>query len=535
MARCLQELRRNYEAAIAFEKVVTQFPKHELAPKACWEAVVCYSLEFDNSGDPRDEQEKDRWMSLLVEKFPDSPDRDNILYLQGIKAESQDKLKEAADKFLQVPVRAGAYERALVRGGHCLRIDAMKRWSKDSKDATVKAQLEQAEAVFKKFLERLKDPANVPKDAEVAKDRTSLELIANQELATIYNHPTIGRSEECLKFLEEVAKRIPPDDERLAKILESQIQANLALGRVEPAVRTLDLLFERFPDGVPTAQASKSVAIRLDEMTEAMIKADPVKNKKAIEENLKKISQYYQKWLNGAMAFGLNAKVSDVKAVAETLYMIAKRLNELDETISSFIDLKGRIVPWKKYWEHAAFVHILLVTKFGDKLPDKERLLLMTRLARCQSFGAETAADWTMAKNAYEEIMRAFKVTDEKSGRLNMAALQAQPQLLNAYLELGHVYCELARRGTPIQYDNAINVFAEVAGVAGQGGELWWMAKYMAFSVMFQRGKGQDITMTKVGIENLERNYPTYDDGKWGMKEKFDALRKQVDQALKGR
>jgi hypothetical protein len=140
-----------------------------------------------------------------------------------------------------------------------------------------------------------------------------------------------------------------------------------------------------------------------------------------------------------------------------------------------------------------------------------------------------------MAKNAYEEIARVFKVADEKSGQLNIQAFQAQPQLLNAYLELGHVYAELARRGTPIQYDNAITVFANVTSVAAPGKELWWMAKYMALSTMFQRGKGQDITMTKVGIENLERNYPGFDGNEWGMKDKFETLRKQVDEAMKGR
>ena len=43
MGDCFKGLKRNYEAAVAYEKVFTLFPKDANAAKACFEAVRCYA------------------------------------------------------------------------------------------------------------------------------------------------------------------------------------------------------------------------------------------------------------------------------------------------------------------------------------------------------------------------------------------------------------------------------------------------------------------------------------------------------------
>ncbi|HKS16132.1 MAG TPA: tetratricopeptide repeat protein, partial [Planctomycetota bacterium] len=478
MGQCLQELKRHYEAAVAYEKVFTLQPKHEKAAKACFSASLCYGLEFETSGDKRDEEAADRFQAKLLD-WPNDPVSKNVRYVQAYKLQQAGKLKEAADLYAQVPADAEAYERSLVRGAYCLRVEASQQWAKNAKDPAVQKavrdQLQRAEGIFKKFLDWTRDhPAA---DAEAVKDRESLKLVANQELAYIYIHDSIGRAEECLKFLEQVAKDIPPSDERMAKLLEIQVRAHLALNQVDPAVKTLELMFERFQDHAATAQSCKSVAIRLDEITADLlagkggVKPDP----KVIEENLKKISKYYAKWLEGAMSFNLKATTGDVRAVAETLYMIAKRLNDLPDTVTSFLDLKGKyIIAWRKYFEDAAFVHKLLIGR-EDPKPTKERLLLMMRLARCYSFVADQTPDWVDAQRAYEEIVKSFEIVNSK-GEMNIPALQKFPELLSVYLELGHVYAELGRKGAKIQYDNALNVFFNVAAVAPLTGEAWWVS-----------------------------------------------------------
>ena len=72
--------------------------------------------------------------------------------------------------------------------------------------------------------------------------------------------------------------------------------------------------------------------------------------------------------------------MADVLSVAETLYMIAKQLNGLDENMISFLDLKGRAIAERQYFLDAAFVHALLTEGKVGKLPDRDRIVLMTRL-----------------------------------------------------------------------------------------------------------------------------------------------------------
>jgi hypothetical protein len=96
-------------------------------------------------------------------------------------------------------------------------------------------------------------------------------------------------------------------------------------------------------------------------------KADQAK----INENLKKISRYYAKWLNLAPALQMRITMADVLSVAETLYMIAKQLNGLDENMISFLDLKGRAIAEKQYFLDAAFVHAADRRQVG-KLPDRD-------------------------------------------------------------------------------------------------------------------------------------------------------------------
>ncbi|HTF56801.1 MAG TPA: tetratricopeptide repeat protein, partial [Planctomycetota bacterium] len=128
MGQCLQEMKRHYEAAVAYEKVFTLAPKHEKAPKACFAVVVCYTMEYELSADARDKEAVVRYRSKLAD-WPDDPVGDNIPYLEGLELEQAGKLPEAAVCYGKLRERAEAYEKGLVRGGHCLRIDAYRQWA----------------------------------------------------------------------------------------------------------------------------------------------------------------------------------------------------------------------------------------------------------------------------------------------------------------------------------------------------------------------------------------------------------------------
>jgi len=537
MGQCFQALKRSYEAAFVYEKVFTLYPKDANAAKACYEAVRCYNAEFVLSGDKRDDEQKEKYLSVLAANWPKDPAARNIKFVQAEKTEKTGDLKGAAELYRQVTEDAEAYESALVAQGYCYYADASKKYEKNPKDAgvqkDVKDELRLAEEALTKFLARAADASKTPTQPEQQKARVGLIQVANQQLAYIYMHEAVGKTKEALEFLNKTAKDIPADDERIAKIWATQIQAYLGLKQLDEAIKILDMMFDKFPDVPAIARACKSVAIKLDEQVIEMTKAKADQAK--INENLRRISRYYAKWLNLAPALNMRITMADVLSVAETLYMIAKQINGLDENMTSFLDLKGRVLTEKQYFMDAAFVHALLTEGKVGKLPDRDRITLMTRLARCYSFIAQDAEGWNKAKDQYENITKVYKMI-APNGTLDSTSLQAHRELLGVYVEEGYVYAELGKKDAKLkfQFDNASTVFSNVLRVVQTDSEPWWQSKFMVLQVLFDRGAESDVKLAKVGIENLERSNPTFDNGKFGMKDKFLELKKQINSVMGG-
>jgi hypothetical protein len=535
MGQCFQALHRNYEAAFAYEKVFTRYPKDPNAPKACYEAVRCYNAEFALSADPRDDAQKEKYLALLAATWPRDPAARNLKYVQAEKVEKTGDLRGAAELYRQVGQDAEAYESALVAQGYCYYADAARKYDKSPKDPAIqrdaKEGLRLAEEALTRFLARAADPSKAPAQPEQQKARAALIQVANQQLAYVYMHEAVGKPKEALTFLEKVARDIPPEDERISKIWAIQIQAHLVLGQLDEAVKILELMFAKYPDVPAIARSCKSVAIKIDTVTGEMIKAKAPAVK--INENLRKVSRYYAKWLNLAPALNMRITMADVLSVAETLYMIAKQINGLDENQISFLDMKGKPIADRQYFLDAAFVHALLTEGKVGKLPDRERIVLMTRLARCYSFIAQDPDDWTKAKDHYENIINTYKAVSPQ-GVLDAGVLQTHRELLGVYVEQGYVYAELGKSDPKqkFQFDNASTVFSNVLRVVQTNSEPWWQSKYMVLQVLFERGSENDLKLAGVGLDNLERVNPQFDENKYGMKDKFLALKKQIGRVM---
>ncbi len=537
IGQCFQALKRNYEAAFAYERVVDLVGKGEnaLGPKACFLVVRCYSSEFDAWGAKADADMKDKFMTRLTNTWPTAKEGKNFPTIQAEQKANAGDLAGAAELYLKTDDQAEAYEFALVQAGVCFYTDAARKWSKSKRESGDKSscatEMGKAEEPLKKFLARLADPAvPAPEDPNEKDLRDKLKFGAQQQLALLYSHETVGKAAECLTLVDEIAKELLPGDERLAKLWQLKVGAFLAVDKVEDAVNVLEEMFKNFPDGAPIAIASKSVAIRLDEATVKLMKDNG--DEKTVTANLKKVAKYYRKWLDEGPSVGLRITLADVVSVAEILYMVAKRVNGMDDKVTSFLDLKDQVIKEKSYWNDAAFVHEMLLGGKAGKISDKDRLDLMTRLARCYSFLAETPQHWDKAKGSYLEIVKAYKLVDDKQN-VDVSVLQAKPALLSIYLELGAVYLELGKSGQKFQFDNSITVYNNVLKCTAGGSEPWWMAKYMALYALFARGATNDVETCKIAVGNLQSNYPDFDGDKYGMKTKFKDLARRIGLTLK--
>ena len=218
---------------------------------------------------------------------------------------------------------------------------------------------------------------------------------------------------------------------------------------------------------------------------------------------------------------------------ADSLYHSARRLNDFGDEVVSFMDLNGKGVPLRRPWEAAASVHGMLLGLRRADFDAKDRLVAEIRLARCLAFFASDLKEWERAKTQYDSIVQGYKMVDA-AGKLDVAVLQAQTSLLPIYVELGEIYLELGKRGQKFRFENALAIFTNVARATLAGSGPWWHSKYRMISSLYERGDAGDIKLAVVLLDNLERNNPGFDGGKFGMNERFTDLGKKI-RAVAGR
>lgn len=475
---------------------------------------------------------------------PAGPDPEGLRRLEEelgqVDADSAPDRKAAAEHYLQVaaerqkaaPVRSGGespeYLKALLKAGHCYRQFAAESWAdpraKKDKERDVQQALRLAEEAFQQVLAVLDDPARRRATDDPLPMESHLSWMATLELATLYAHEASPRPGECLDLLEKAAPGLQAGDARLAKVWALKIHVQVSQREVYPAVQTLDLMLDRFPDAPEAARASKTVAILLDEATEKLVQEKAEESR--ITDNLRRVSRYYLKWILSAPGQNMRVTTADVLTVAETLYANAKRLSGLDENVISFLDLKGRQVKEAQCFRDAATVHTMLTDGSG-KLSDRERIALMTRIARCYSFIARDAEGWRKARDHYENILRFYKAVTP-SGNLDGAVLQAHRSLLGVYLEEGYVCFELGKDGPLEELGNAAHILGNILGIVKGAPESLWTAEYEALKKLVESGLPEHLKLARTGMENLERENPDFDGGRYGMKPKFLELKEKL-------
>ena len=56
----------------------------------------------------------------------------------------------------------------------------------------------------------------------------------------------------------------------------------------------------------------------------------------------------------------------------------------------------------------------------------------------------------------------------------------------------------------------------------------WWTARYEVLATLVDRGEANDVKLATVGLSNIERTYPIFDDNKYGMKDRFLKLKQRI-------
>jgi len=541
MGQCFSRIGRNHESAFAFERLVRGYPEHELAPTAAFEAARSLAAETSASGEPEDESMERAFVESLLDRWPTHAATLNLPFLQAEKAEKAREFDRAASGYLAVKREADAFEAARVAAARCLYVEAASQWEKaaaaertsgGSAAGDSREQLRRAEEILREFLAGARGsagagepPFRATAGTEAARQREQLVFQATQQLALILSHDAVARAQESLDLLAEYSRTLSVNHPRLSRVWGLQVRAHLSLGRLDEAATVVDAIFERFPESPSLGPAARSAALQLRR------EADELAAKKAdlerVQSHSRRVHRYLMRWLNDPTSRGQRVASAEAIAAAEAILDAARRINGIADGTPSFLDPRaGGPRDPQPFRDAAVLYDSLAQGKFGP-LKDKERLGVLISLARTSGFVSADLRDWQKAHGQYAAAVEAAKVLGA-DGKLQHGPLQANPALLSVYLELGGVLLEMGRSGQKLQIDEALSVFGAVLGVTAAGSEPWWIAKHLQVTSLYERGRGADVQLARTLLDNLEKNYPSFDEDRYKIKTRLLALKAKL-------
>jgi hypothetical protein len=220
-----------------------------------------------------------------------------------------------------------------------------------------------------------------------------------------------------------------------------------------------------------------------------------------------------------------------VKAVADGLYRMARALSRLDAKVVSVLDLRGQPVAERAIWGDAARAQERVAALPG--LSASERSSAESRVIWCWGLRAESADDWGRVKKHCDGLIQEYQLVTPQG--LQGAVLQRQRWLAGIYLEYGNALYQLGKAGQRFQFGNALTVFRDLANLSERESEPWWICKAMIVQILFDRGEGNDLQVADAMSSLLARNYPGFDEGKFGLKDLLAELRGKIQDALGSR
>ncbi|MCK4342833.1 MAG: tetratricopeptide repeat protein [Phycisphaerae bacterium] len=119
--RCQFQLRREREAALAFQKLAAEHREHAKAPQAATLAYQLWGKIAERSKRPEDYLQLAATLRNLIVSFADHPDREEAVWLLPLSLQLAQRFDEAAEQFAKVPAGTENWEEARYRRVICGR------------------------------------------------------------------------------------------------------------------------------------------------------------------------------------------------------------------------------------------------------------------------------------------------------------------------------------------------------------------------------------------------------------------------------
>jgi len=530
LGKAYTERKRYDEAVACFNSLFTRYKKHDLAPKALFQAAMALSQLNGAKPNEFDKASYLETLKTLQKEYPNDPAAKASSFFLGTERFAARDYVAAAVEFEKSTPQAGAiYDGALYQAAVSHVYNA-RQLAEEKKDAEAKLAFAKARGALEKAIDWASASAfqkgGVPAEGERASTLRRVAFDARCRLAEVYLHALMKDGGKALAAAAAAESGLGAgaDPERIAEARLLQIRAHLAgndHAKAEAVVASMGTDAGQSPR---TAQAEREVAVAFDRLAEDAKKqsADEAKGLFA------KAADHYTRWLDLAEKAELNINARELMRAADRLYSLSLVLNGLAENSESFVEVEDL----SKLEAGARFTSAARVYQAAIQAGAPDPWLLWVKLGECLGF----AQDFEQASKALrqacdmEKLLTVEKEKDEKGKDIEIVSIdvkvaQARSLLLFAYSDYGRCLFELGRKDRK-RYDEAIQVTGRVLVVVPPGQSIWWRAKYLLFASLYERG---DYDEAGIGMKQLQRQNPSFDGGKYGLKAKFEALAKSLE------
>ena len=499
---------RLHEASIAFD-TAAELATDARGGDALWKAVNAYKTLHAQERRPFYEKRVQDRMRQLANRYPNHPRAAYAQLIEGQLLEGQGEWQKALDLYLQIKPGSQGYEEGQYRAGNALYMLYRDQRSA-GQEAEATANLTKAEQQLRSSMELLDKAEKDTLDRELQEGFRTLEFAARGLLCDLLIQT--DRAAEVDSLLADAETRYGTDESRIAKVWSLRIKAKQGQGKLDEAIALFESLLQKDPDAPGVTASAAVLANALDTAGVALLESDPT----AAAELWQKAAHYYGVSIDPQLEGKESLRSDTVGEIAERLYAMGLFFNGVPETADTFVDWQETPKD-PSLWERAAKIYEKLLA-----LAPSTR----TTIQLARTYGLLGRMDEAAA--LYGRVFdRVQLVESGASKRFDPRVVRSNPEYITYYLESGvaeHV-AGMAEKNKDRQ-SRAVLIFQRMLDNTEQGSRLWWQSKYHQIRSLYDVG---DYPNAKLAMKDVKRtNSDKFDEGKYGLQPRFEALEKEL-------
>jgi tetratricopeptide (TPR) repeat protein len=437
------------------------------------------------------------------------------MLLEGQRREDEGEFLLAAQNFEKIVKGSPAYEEAQFRAGAAYVKHAQKL-SGDGKTAEAKTVYLKAEEILRRAMADAKEAIRKSLDPDQKPRLVGIDFSARVSLSNVLLSEAVNKPGEVIALLEDAETLFPGDGEKLGKIWDLRYRAYKAEGKLEEGLAKLEAALKDKNSAAGLDKVAVSAGGEFDKRAIETLQAKP--DSPDADAQMKKAYDWYMRGIAPQIEGRVSINSPQLEVIAQRLFIFGLHLNRVPVDVQSFMEWTGKATA-PDMWQQAMRLYSTL-------LPYSSNPRTQLELARVQAW----LGKWKEASvNAAKYFDREHYI-DLGKKEIDRDQLQTRPDMLFALLEWGVIEANAAHGDSDKTHqERAEGIFVTIGSSVSKDSKIWWLSKYHWYALLYDVG---DYAKADLGLSSLERNSTNFDDGKFGLADKFKKLRADIDAKL---